>query len=184
MSRSKSNKTNATKSKQGLHLTHLAQSQTAAQVGMPNPSTPGHGIGDGKGKGKGKGKGAYGGKGGYGYGKGKGDGGGLSPGQGNTVTNSIPNSDDGAEEVAKCTASFDYDAVDTDELSLKEGEVYVILDRASVDWWRGHAVGAEQEVGLFPSSYIKEHVKITPGELVNPIQSRSGDGDFYSQTSL
>jgi hypothetical protein len=58
-------------------------------------------------------------------------------------------------EATKCIASFDYEAVEADELTLKEGHVYVVLEKASSDWWRGHAEG-EKKVGLFPCAYVKE----------------------------
>lgn len=52
----------------------------------------------------------------------------------------------------KCTATFDYDAVDENELSFKEGDVIDLISQAPDGWWFGSLRGRQ---GLFPSNYVQ-----------------------------
>ncbi|CAM1154211.1 MYO1F (predicted) [Pycnogonum litorale] len=50
-------------------------------------------------------------------------------------------------------ALYEYDAQDTDELSLNVGDVVEILKEDASGWWLGKLRGKE---GLFPSNYIEK----------------------------
>jgi len=48
--------------------------------------------------------------------------------------------------------TFDYDAEETDELNLREGDVIQILDQEDEGWWEGLCNGKR---GMFPSNFVK-----------------------------
>lgn len=52
---------------------------------------------------------------------------------------------------AKCT--FDYDAVNDDELSLKTGDVLVVTKMEEEGWWEGEFNGKR---GVFPSNFVEK----------------------------
>ncbi|XP_065909782.1 unconventional myosin-Ie-like [Dysidea avara] len=52
-----------------------------------------------------------------------------------------------------CKALWDYAAQDTDELTLREGDVVEILKKDPNGWWKGRLRGRE---GLFPSNYVEQ----------------------------
>jgi len=47
---------------------------------------------------------------------------------------------------------YDYDSGEAEDLKITEGEVVLITDRTSDDWWTGEVNGKK---GLFPASYVK-----------------------------
>ena len=47
---------------------------------------------------------------------------------------------------------FDYDAVNTDELSLRKGNVIKNIDRMEGGWWEGELDGRR---GMFPDNFVK-----------------------------
>ncbi|XP_054258288.1 SH3 domain-containing kinase-binding protein 1-like [Macrosteles quadrilineatus] len=53
-----------------------------------------------------------------------------------------------------CRVMFPYDAVNDDELTLKEGDIITIISRDGQDkgWWRGELNG---KVGVFPDNFIQ-----------------------------
>jgi hypothetical protein len=58
-------------------------------------------------------------------------------------------------KMAKCRVLFDHTTDEEDELSLKEGDTIVIMEKASGEWWRGYAEDSDK-IGLFPSAYVQE----------------------------
>ena len=52
--------------------------------------------------------------------------------------------------MAKVT--FDYDAENDDELTLKEGDVVKVLDQEEEGWWKGELNGS---IGVFPSNFVE-----------------------------
>ncbi|XP_028414309.1 CD2-associated protein-like isoform X2 [Dendronephthya gigantea] len=52
--------------------------------------------------------------------------------------------------LAKVT--FDYDAENDDELTLKEGDVVKVLDQEEEGWWKGELNG---NIGVFPSNFVE-----------------------------
>jgi len=57
-----------------------------------------------------------------------------------------------AKEV--CVALFPYEAVNSDELSLAEGDIVTILSREVEDkgWWKGELKG---KIGVFPDNFVQ-----------------------------
>ena len=54
----------------------------------------------------------------------------------------------------KATVRYSYSADNEDELSLKEGETVIILDKNLEDagWWKGELNG---KVGVFPDNFVE-----------------------------
>jgi hypothetical protein len=46
---------------------------------------------------------------------------------------------------------YDYDSGEAGDLKITEGDVVLIIDRSSDDWWTGEVNGKK---GLFPASYV------------------------------
>ncbi|XP_056890606.1 growth factor receptor-bound protein 2a isoform X1 [Takifugu flavidus] len=51
-----------------------------------------------------------------------------------------------------CTAVFDFDGKEANELSFKAGDCIVVLEKSHADWWKGSCNG---KVGDFPRTYVK-----------------------------
>ena len=51
----------------------------------------------------------------------------------------------------RCKVLYDYDAGDTDELTIKAGDIIIIENRDG-EWWTGNLNG---EQGLFPGNYVQ-----------------------------
>lgn len=74
-----------------------------------------------------------------------------------------------SNEIQLCTALYDYDAKDDDEITLKKGTVIQILSKDSAisggeDWWIGKT--SDNQVGIFPTAYVTEGDPMgTDGEL-------------------
>ncbi|TWW59681.1 Protein enhancer of sevenless 2B [Takifugu flavidus] len=54
--------------------------------------------------------------------------------------------------VLSCTAVFDFDGKEANELSFKAGDCIVVLEKSHADWWKGSCNG---KVGDFPRTYVK-----------------------------
>ncbi|XP_063964951.1 nostrin-like [Lytechinus pictus] len=54
--------------------------------------------------------------------------------------------------LGQCTAIYDYDATDEDQIDIKEGDVINIVEKGEDGWWKGEREG---KIGLFPASYVK-----------------------------
>lgn len=64
--------------------------------------------------------------------------------------------------VEKAVVRYSYSADNEDELSLKENDIIVILDKELEDagWWKGELNG---KVGVFPDNFVE----LIPAEEVN-----------------
>ena len=51
-----------------------------------------------------------------------------------------------------CKCMFDYEACDSDELGLSEGNIVEITDDSEEGWWHGKCKG---KVGMFPSNFVE-----------------------------
>lgn len=51
----------------------------------------------------------------------------------------------------KYKALFDFDGKMDDELTLKSGDLVVVLEKSHADWWKGTCKG---KVGNFPRTYV------------------------------
>ena len=65
----------------------------------------------------------------------------------------------------KAVVTFDYDAVEPDELSLKEGETIDVVKQEDGGWWEGICRG---KTGVFPSNFV-EIVKDSTQKDVNSL---------------
>lgn len=67
--------------------------------------------------------------------------------------------------VAKVT--FDYDAENDDELTLKEGDIVKVLNQEEEGWWKGELNG---KIGVFPANFVelvKGSVSMTESQPVS-----------------
>ena len=53
-------------------------------------------------------------------------------------------------------AVFEYEAVQKDELSLRKGELYTVMERCHDGWFKGKNVKTGK-TGVFPGNYVKEY---------------------------
>ena len=54
--------------------------------------------------------------------------------------------------VPQCRALYDYDAQDTDELTIRAGDIITIVNKDNAGWWQGKLRGKS---GLFPANYVE-----------------------------
>jgi len=50
-------------------------------------------------------------------------------------------------------ALYDYDAVEADELTFREGDAIILTKKVDNDWWEGQLGG---KIGMFPSNYVEK----------------------------
>ena len=55
-------------------------------------------------------------------------------------------------------ALYDFEAMESDELTLRCGDVVCVISAADANWWRGRQLESGKE-GLFPASFVQEGVK-------------------------
>ena len=61
--------------------------------------------------------------------------------------------------------TFDYDAENDDELTLKEGDIVKVLDQEEEGWWKGELKG---KIGVFPSNFVELIHGPPPGPVESP----------------
>jgi len=54
---------------------------------------------------------------------------------------------------AQFKALYDYEAVELDELTFKEGDVITLTRKVDPEWWEGQLNGL---IGMFPANYVEE----------------------------
>ncbi|XP_029474278.1 neutrophil cytosol factor 2 [Rhinatrema bivittatum] len=64
------------------------------------------------------------------------------------------------EKANHVVALFDYEAIEPEDLEFQEGDVILVLSKVNEDWWEGQCHG---KVGIFPTSFVEEHIAKTPG---------------------
>lgn len=64
------------------------------------------------------------------------------------------------------------------DLSFAAGDVVEVVEKVKDDWWRGRVAGQAGDVGLFPSSYVKERAVLAVGAKVPGLPDR-GAGYSY-----
>jgi len=57
------------------------------------------------------------------------------------------------EPIDYCRAKYDYNATEAEDLSFKKGDLVVILQKLSSDWYKGH-IKNETTIGVFPLNYV------------------------------
>ena len=55
--------------------------------------------------------------------------------------------------VGQCRVLYDYQANESDELTIHTGDVINIIDKYDVEWWQGELNGT---VGIFPATYVED----------------------------
>ena len=94
-----------------------------------------------------------------------------------------PSPDEPAEEDQDGTtgiALYDFTGDASDELSVKEGEILLVIDRSNEDWWKcRNQVGQE---GVIPASYIDLDTDDTPGHTQE--DSTEADVDDSAEREL
>lgn len=53
-------------------------------------------------------------------------------------------------------ALYDFEAMESDELTLRAGDVINLISGEDANWWRGKQVASGKE-GLFPASFVEKH---------------------------
>ncbi|KAL6066288.1 Signal transducing adapter molecule 2 [Balamuthia mandrillaris] len=61
-------------------------------------------------------------------------------------------------------ALYDYEAMDPDELTLRENDIICVLSKDPSGWWKGQCNG---RIGMFPSNYTEPCDSAT-GAMANP----------------
>lgn len=81
------------------------------------------------------------------------------------------------------TAKYNYDAQQSDELTLVKGDKISVLEKSSDGWWKGQT--AAGEVGWFPSNYVQEdnEAKTRTSDRPNT-QQDSGEQNFYQNDNI
>ena len=54
--------------------------------------------------------------------------------------------------LVEAVVEYDYDAVNPDELNLKEGEIITNINMLEEGWWEGELNGKR---GMFPDNFVK-----------------------------
>ena len=55
--------------------------------------------------------------------------------------------------MSRCEALYDYDGQQSDELTIRPGDVIYVTDKIDEDWWQGNLDGT---IGIFPANYVEE----------------------------
>ncbi|KAJ2847269.1 cytoskeletal protein binding protein, partial [Coemansia brasiliensis] len=72
-----------------------------------------------------------------------------------------------SQEYAKVL--YDFSSDDPEELSVKEGDTVLVLDKSDSDWWQIRESLANGRVGLVPAAYVE----VQPAETLPPVPKRT-----------
>ncbi|CAB3978106.1 SH3 domain-containing kinase-binding 1-like [Paramuricea clavata] len=86
----------------------------------------------------------------------------------NTEVKPVPDKNVVNEKSSMAKVTFDYEAENNDELTLKEGDMVKVLDQEEEGWWKGELNG---KIGVFPSNFV-ELVKGPPPSTAEPQPER------------
>ncbi|KAJ2451815.1 cytoskeletal protein binding protein [Coemansia sp. RSA 2336] len=64
---------------------------------------------------------------------------------------------------------YDFTSDDSDELSVKEGDTVLVLDKSDSDWWQVRELPTNGRAGLVPAAYVE----IQPVEALPPVPKRT-----------
>ncbi|KAG0639356.1 SH3 domain-containing protein [Tuber brumale] len=78
------------------------------------------------------------------------------------------------------TAEWAFTGTEKGDLSFGAGDTIEVLEKIKDDWWKGRVAGGNGEIGLFPSSYVKE-TRVLAGKEKPPLPSlppRAGSSGY------
>jgi hypothetical protein len=64
--------------------------------------------------------------------------------------------------ISRAEALWDFNGSEAGDLSFGAGDTIEVVEKVKDDWWRGRVLGTS-EIGLFPSSYIRETQQMSVG---------------------
>lgn len=82
--------------------------------------------------------------------------------------------------LSRAEAMWAFSGSEAGDLSFAAGDVVEVIEKVKDDWWRGRVVG-QSEVGLFPSSYVKEMQVLAVGNKVPGLPERKTGYGGYGQ---
>ena len=77
----------------------------------------------------------------------------LGGSTGSPAPGSPPSSDGGVG--VRAQVKCDYEAEDETNLTIKVGDVVVVTEQSTEDWWEGHVEGAPHRAGFFPGAFVE-----------------------------
>ena len=78
-----------------------------------------------------------------------------------------------------CVALYSFDAAGPGELSIKTGDVIMLVEKVDADWIKGRLGGQE---GMFPSGFVEVKVDLPPKTKATPAppaSSKAGNGGTH-----
>ena len=79
-----------------------------------------------------------------------------------------------------CVALYSFDAAGPGELSIKTGDVIMLVEKVDADWIKGRLGGQE---GMFPSGFVEVKVDLPPKTKATPappVSSKAGNGSTHN----
>lgn len=80
------------------------------------------------------------------------------------------------------TAKYNYEAQQTDELTLVKGDKISVLEKSSDGWWRGRTPNGE--TGWFPSNYVQEQDDVLNNKTTNNNPADPNGQNLYQNDEL
>ncbi|KAI5813213.1 SH3 domain-containing protein [Pyronema omphalodes] len=77
--------------------------------------------------------------------------------------------------LSRAEAQWAFNGSEAGDLSFQQGDVIEVVEKVKDDWWRGRVLGST-EIGLFPSSYVKETQVLARGGPPLPGRKDGGYG--------
>lgn len=96
---------------------------------------------------------------------------------------STPSSPLLSEVLKVVIAKYNYEAQQSDELSLVKGDKVSVVEKSSDGWWRGRSESGQ--IGWFPSNYVQEDdLRMATTERESSLQQDSLNQNFYQNDDV
>eukprot|EP00842_Homolaphlyctis_polyrhiza_P004891 jgi/Hompol1/5402/HPOL_004388-RA len=88
----------------------------------------------------------------------------------------------------QCVALFDYVGATDEELSFKQGDEFVVLNKDAPDWWLVLPVGGNGHEGYVPCTYVRmiengvTQIANNGPNLVSSLGGRTANSEVYSES--